>query len=87
MAIVGHSRIRHLALPERSRRSLQRLIETAPDEWRLLFVRDSRDRRWTLNSADLQYTAMFAPAAHTLELTFDIFSTEFPCWKSGWQIS
>jgi hypothetical protein len=87
MAIVGYGRIRHPDLPGRSRRSLQRFVETAPDEWGLLFVRDGRDRRWTLYSADPQYTAMFAPAAHTLELTFDVFSAKFPCWNTGWQVT
>ena len=87
MTIVGQGRIRHHDLPERSRRRLQRFADPAPDEWGLLFVRDCRDRRWTLYSADPQYTAMFAPAAHTLELTFDVLSTKFPCWNTGWQVS
>jgi hypothetical protein len=52
MTIAGQGRIRHRDLPERSRRSLQRFVEAAPDEWGLLFVRDGRDRRWTLYSAD-----------------------------------
>jgi hypothetical protein len=49
-------------------------------------VLDARGRKWTLYSSDPDYTAMFAPAAHTLEVTFEVFSTKFPGWNSGWRV-
>jgi hypothetical protein len=87
MTIVAHGRVHHAHLPDHSQRSLQRFVHTVPDEWGLLFVRDDRDRRWTFYSPDPQYAAMFAPAAHTLELTFDKLTAKFPRWNTGWQIS
>ena len=36
---------------------------------------------------NLQYAAPFAPAAHTLKLTADVFTAKFPCWNTGWQIT
>jgi len=49
----------------------------------VLFVRDARGRRWTLYSPDPDYTAMFAPAAHALEITFEVFAAKLPGWNSG----
>jgi hypothetical protein len=44
----------------------------------LLFVLDRRGRRWTLYSPDPEYTAMFAPTAHELNLEFVVFAEKFP---------
>ena len=87
MTIVGHGRVHHAHLPVASQTRLQNFAGVAPDEWGVLFVLDARRRWWTLYSADLQYASMFAPTAHTLELTFDVFAAKFPCWNSGWQIT
>ncbi|MGW3787593.1 hypothetical protein ACWD5Z_23625 [Micromonospora chokoriensis] len=48
---------------------------------------DARRHRWTLFSPDAEYAALFAPAAHTLNLDVDVFTTKFPCWSSGWRIT
>ncbi|QKW17603.1 hypothetical protein [Verrucosispora sp. NA02020] len=53
----------------------------------LLFAVDGWGRRWTLYCLDPDYAALFAPAAHTLDLTADVFTTKFPCWNGGWLIT
>lgn len=87
MTVVGHGRVHHAQLPGRSQRSLHNFVDAVPAEWGLLFVRDHRNRRWTLYSPDPQYAVLFAPAAHTLELTADVFTAKFPCWNTGWRIT
>lgn len=46
----------------------------------------SGDRRWTLHSPDPDYTALFAPAAHQLTLSFELFTEKFPSWRKHWRI-
>jgi hypothetical protein len=87
MTIVGHGRIHHAHLPADSRQRLYELAGATPQEWGLLFVLDGHQRRWTLYSADPDYTTMFAPAAHSLALTFDVGAAKFPCWDAGWRIN
>lgn len=85
MTVVGHGRIDHAYLP-----GPERLIELAggaPEAWGLLLVLDGRGRRWTLYSPDPDYTAMFAPTAHTLTLEFEVFAEKFPGWNHGWRVS
>ena len=86
MMIVGHGRVHHTHLPSARQRRLRQLAGVAPVEWGVLFVRDSRRRRWTLYSPDPDYAALFAPHAHTLQLTSDIVTTKFPAWGPGWRI-
>jgi hypothetical protein len=52
----------------------------------VLFVLNSRGRRWTLYSPDPDYTAMFALAAHILDLDPAVFAVKFPGWNAGWHI-
>ncbi len=87
MTVAGHGRVHHARLSERSRRRLGEMAGTTPDEWGLLFVVDGRGHHWTLYSPDPEYAALFAPAAHTLDLTGDVFATKFPCWNDGWAIT
>ncbi|MFG1840172.1 hypothetical protein ACGFH8_17175 [Micromonospora sp. NPDC049175] len=87
MTVVGHGRIRHADLAERSRQRLSELAGTAPAGWGLLFVVDERDHRWTLYLPDPEFTVLFASAAQTLDLATDLFRTKFPCWNDGWSIS
>jgi hypothetical protein len=51
-----------------------------------LFVLDARQHRWVLYSPDPEYTGLFAPTAHTLDIDAEVFTTKFPAWSSGWQI-
>ncbi|MET7951798.1 hypothetical protein [Micromonospora sp. NPDC005324] len=85
--LVGQGRIDHAHLPVNLRKQLKELAATDTTQWGLLFVLDARRRRWTLFSPDAEYVALFAPAAHTLSLDVDIFTTKFPCWSSGWRIT
>ncbi|MFG1648476.1 hypothetical protein ACGFIE_01005 [Micromonospora sp. NPDC049275] len=87
LMIVGHGRIDHAHLPGGQRKQLKELAATDTAQWGLLFVLDARRRRWTLYSPDAEYAALFAPAAHTLNLDVNIFTTKFPCWNSGWRIT
>lgn len=50
------------------------------------FVLDGCGRKWTLYSPDPDYTAMFAPAAQTLDLDMAVFAAKFPGWNAGWKI-
>ncbi|MEV0049441.1 hypothetical protein AB0H34_02965 [Saccharopolyspora shandongensis] len=70
----------------RGQRRLVELAGTTPSEWGLLFVLDGRQRRWTLYSPDSDYTGMFAPIAHTLDVDFTLFATKFPGWNQDWAI-
>jgi hypothetical protein len=63
MAIVGYGRSHRAHLPAACQRRLQ-YFGVAPDAWGVLFALDGGGRRCTLHSADPQYTAVFAPAAH-----------------------
>ncbi|BCY10952.1 hypothetical protein [Actinoplanes sp. L3-i22] len=87
LTAVGHGRIHHEHLPAKTRKSLGRFVDTTPQQWGLLFVLDGRGRRWTLYSPDPDYTALFAPTAHTLDLTFDVFASKFPCWNTEWHVT
>jgi hypothetical protein len=87
MTVVGHGRVHHAHLPAESQRRLHELTGICPAEWGLLFVLDGRGCRWTLYSSDPEYTVLFAPAAHILAVEPDVFTTKFPCWDTGWQIS
>lgn len=84
MTVVGHGRVHHAHLAERSRRRLGELAATVPAEWGLLFVVDGRGRRWTLCSPTPEYTVLFAPSTHTLDLATNVFTTKFPCWDDRW---
>lgn len=86
LMVVGHGRIADAHLPISLRGQLHGLAATTT-EWGLLFILDARRRRWTLFSADAEYTALFAPSAHTLDLDGGVFTTKFPCWNSGWRIT
>ncbi len=85
LTVAGHGQILHAHLGRNARRLLQ-LAGSAPTAWGLLFVVDGRGRRWTLYSPDPDYTALFAPAAHTLDIEFDVFAEKFPGWTAGWRL-
>jgi hypothetical protein len=87
MTVVGHGRVHHAHLPTDSQQRLHELAGTTPQEWGVLFVLDGRQLKWTLYSPDPDYAALFAPTAHTLDLTFDVFAAKFPAWNSGWRIT
>jgi hypothetical protein len=53
----------------------------------VLFVLDGRGRKWMLYSPDPDYTALFAPAAHTLDLDVGVFAAKFPGWNPGWVVA
>jgi hypothetical protein len=86
MTIAGHGQIHHAQLSPRSQRRLARLAGAHPQHWGLLFVLDARQHRWVLYSPDAEYTALFAPAAHTLDLDPDVFTSKFPIWSFGWEL-
>lgn len=76
-------------------RALQRSLSPSsrhyPDHWQVSPVSrrsplDTRQRRWTLYSPDPDYTQLFAPAAHQLDMTAGVFVDKFPGWNSGWQL-
>lgn len=88
LTVAGHGRIGHAYLPAAHQRRLHVLTETAPPaRWGVLFVIDGRGRKWTLYSPDPDYTALFAPAAHTLDLDVGVFAAKFPGWNAGWAVS
>jgi hypothetical protein len=87
LTVTGTGRIDHAHLPRGTQRQLGELAAAVPRQWGLLFVADSQGRRWTLYSPDLDHTAMFAPAAHTLELEYTVLVSKFPAWSRGWQIA
>ena len=85
LTVAGHGRIHHAHLPKPRR--LLELVGHQPREWGLLLVIDGRGRRWTLYSPDPDYTALFAPTAHTLMLRARVFEEKFPGWSRGWRLS
>lgn len=85
MTVTGDGRLLHAYLPANARRRLSELAGAAPQHWGLLFVLDGRGREWTLYSPDPDYTAMFAPVAHTLDLELPVFAAKFPAWNRGWR--
>ncbi len=87
MTAAGHGRIRHAHLPAKTQQAVRLFVDTVPEQLGLLFVLDGRRRRWTLYSPDPDYTELLGPAAHPLELTFEVFSTKSPCWNTGWSIT
>lgn len=87
LMIVGYGRFDHAHVPASLRKQLIKLAASDTAHWGLLFVLDARRHRWTLFSPDAEYAALFAPAAHTLNLDVDVFTTKFPCWSSGWRIT
>ncbi|MFI5497254.1 hypothetical protein [Actinoplanes sp. NPDC051859] len=76
LTVAGHGRISHTYLRHTGR--LVEMVGEEPGAWGLLFVTDARGRHWTLFSPDPEYTAMYAPAAHTFTLDFTLFATKFP---------
>jgi hypothetical protein len=85
MTIAGHGRIHTHTLPEQPREHFDDL-HPGRREWGVLFVLNGGQRPWTLYSPDPDYTAMSAPAAHQLTLTFELFTEKFPCWNKNWRI-
>ena len=86
MTIAGNGQVRHALLGPRSQRRLAQFTDGSPVQWWLLFVVDARQHRWVLYSPDAEYTALFAPTAHTLDLDPEVFMNKFPVWSSGWQV-
>jgi hypothetical protein len=87
MTVVGHGRILHAHLPPARQERLAELAGTATGQWGVLFVVDAQARRWTLYSPDADYTAMFAPIAHTLTVQPEVFAAKFPAWNAEWSVS
>lgn len=86
MTIAGYGRVQHAQLGGRARRRLAELAGSEPAIWGFLLVADGRAHRWTLYSPDPDYTQMFAPTAHTLQLDSDVFTAKFPCWNDDWTV-
>ncbi|MDP9792465.1 hypothetical protein J2S43_000977 [Catenuloplanes nepalensis] len=85
LTVVGHGQITHAGL-QPSRRLLALIDDAPPERWGVLFISDARGRKWTLYSPDADYTTMFAPAAHTLDITLSVFAEKFPGWNTGWRL-
>lgn len=80
ITIAGHGRVHTSTLPDSVRAHLEE-VSRGHREWGLLFILDSAKRPWTLYSPAPDYTAMFAPTAHQVTLTFEVFTEKFPSWN------
>ncbi|CAM4173995.1 hypothetical protein KIPE111705_43655 [Kibdelosporangium persicum] len=81
----GHGRILAVALKSKQRTQLRACVEKEPRAWGF-FVRDADLLPWTFYSPDLDYAAMFAPIAHQLHLTMEVFAEKFPAWGKDWSV-
>lgn len=85
LTIAGYGRVHTRSLPDQSREYFTGLQQGCR-EWGVLFVLDAGQRPWTLYSPDPDYTAMLAPAAHQLTLSFELLTEKFPSWNKHWRI-